>query len=103
MRLTPTLVLLVSMFVQACNANRPNSNVANSSTVNGGTTRVDTPQCDPNYSGCVPIASDVDCAGGPGNGPAYVKGPVKVIGKDIYRLDKDRDGIGCESVNWRRR
>ncbi|WP_431606782.1 hypothetical protein [Mycolicibacterium neoaurum] len=27
--------------------------------------------CDPNYSGaCVPIASDVDCAGGSGNGPA---------------------------------
>lgn len=52
--------------------------------------------CDPNYSGCVPIASDVDCAGGRGNGPAYVKGPVKVIGKDIYGLDRDGDGIGCE-------
>src|SRR5262249_54746480 len=27
--------------------------------------------CDPNYGGgCVPIASDVDCAGGSGNGPA---------------------------------
>jgi len=24
------------------------------------------------YSGCVPIASDVDCAGGSGNGPAYL-------------------------------
>jgi len=44
----------------------------------------------------VPIASDVDCAGGKGNGPAYVKGPVKVIGKDIYKLDGDHDGIGCE-------
>jgi len=52
--------------------------------------------CDPNYSGCVPIASDVDCAGGGGNGPAYVKGPVRVIGKDIYGLDRDGDGIGCE-------
>src|SRR5262249_2690692 len=32
----------------------------------------ETQQCDPNYSGaCVPIASDVDCAGGSGNGPAY--------------------------------
>jgi hypothetical protein len=55
------------------------------------------PACDPNYSGCVPIASDVDCAGGSGNGPAYVKGPVRVIGSDIYGLDgKDNDGIGCE-------
>src|SRR5690349_14207458 len=33
------------------------------------------PSCDPNYSGaCVPIASDVDCLGGSGNGPAYVQG-----------------------------
>ena len=54
-------------------------------------------QCDPNYSGaCVPIASDVDCAGGSGNGPAYVQGPVQVIGTDIYGLDRDGDGIGCE-------
>lgn len=53
--------------------------------------------CDPNYSGCVPIASDVDCAGGSGNGPAYVQGPVRVIGIDIYELDgKDNDGLGCE-------
>jgi hypothetical protein len=52
--------------------------------------------CDPNYSGCVPIASDVDCTGGSGNGPAYVAGPVQVIGSDIYGLDRDGDGIGCE-------
>jgi hypothetical protein len=53
--------------------------------------------CDPNYTGdCVPIASDVDCAGGSGNGPEYVVGPVQVVGDDIYRLDADHDGIGCE-------
>lgn len=53
--------------------------------------------CDPNYAGaCVPIASDVDCAGGSGNGPAYVRGPVRVVGQDIYGLDRDNDGIGCE-------
>lgn len=52
--------------------------------------------CDPNYSGCVPIASDVDCAGGSGNGPAYVIGPVKVVGRDIYDLDRDGNGWGCE-------
>jgi|SRR5215213_820870 len=57
---------------------------------------VTTSQCDPNYSGCVPIASDVDCAGGNGNGPVYVIGPVRVIGRDIYKLDGDGDGIGCE-------
>jgi len=56
------------------------------------------PECDPNYEGdCVPIASDVDCAGGSGNGPAYVRGPVYVVGSDIYDLDgNDNDGIGCE-------
>jgi resuscitation-promoting factor RpfB len=53
--------------------------------------------CDPNYSGaCVPIASDVDCSSGKGNGPAYVQGPVRVVGEDIYGLDSDGDGIGCE-------
>jgi hypothetical protein len=52
--------------------------------------------CDPNYSPCVPVARDVDCAGGSGNGPAYVEGPVTVIGSDIYDLDRDGDGVGCE-------
>lgn len=54
--------------------------------------------CDPNYSGaCVPIASDVDCASGSGNGPAYVQGPVTVVGTDIYDLDRDGNGTGCEN------
>ena len=61
------------------------------------TTPPSTGTCDPNYAGaCVPIASDVDCAGGSGNGPAYVRGPVQVVGRDIYGLDADHDGIGCE-------
>jgi hypothetical protein len=63
-------------------------------------TKVDEPEqssgCDPNYSGCVPIASDVDCSGGSGNGPEYVEGPIQVIGTDKYRLDADHDGIACE-------
>lgn len=53
--------------------------------------------CDSNYSGaCVPIDSDVDCAGGSGNGPSYVSGPVTVVGNDIYGLDRDGNGTGCE-------
>lgn len=52
--------------------------------------------CNPNYTPCVPDASDVDCAGGSGNGPAYVTGPVQVIGVDVYDLDSDGDGVGCE-------
>ena len=62
-------------------------------------TTVDEPDgCHPSYSGaCVPIASDVDCGGGSGNGPAYVydKG-FEVVGPDEYGLDADGDGIACE-------
>ncbi|NIJ04806.1 G5 domain-containing protein [Frigoribacterium faeni] len=53
--------------------------------------------CDSNYAGaCVPVASDVDCAGGSGNGPAYVQGPVTIVGSDVYDLDRDGDGVACD-------
>jgi len=52
-------------------------------------------ECDPNYEPCVPPAEDVDCAGGDGDGPAYVEGPVSVVGDDVYGLDPDGDGVGC--------
>jgi resuscitation-promoting factor RpfB len=53
--------------------------------------------CDSNYAeACVPISSDVDCAGGSGNGPAYFDGIAKVVGSDIYELDRDGDGYACE-------
>jgi hypothetical protein len=51
--------------------------------------------CNANYSGCVPVAVDVDCAGG-GNGPVYQRQPVKVIGIDIYHLDLDGNGEACD-------
>lgn len=56
------------------------------------------PECHQSYWGwCVPPdASDVDCLGGTGDGPVYV-GRVLVVGTDVYRLDSDGDGIGCES------
>jgi hypothetical protein len=53
------------------------------------------PACHPSYSGCVPMASDVDCAGGSGDGPEYT-GMVTVIGTDEYDLDSDNDGVACE-------
>jgi hypothetical protein len=55
----------------------------------------ETSGCDSNYSGCVPIASDVDCEGGSGDGPAYT-GVATVTGSDIYDLDSDSDGTACE-------
>jgi hypothetical protein len=54
--------------------------------------------CHSSYKGaCVPITSDVDCAGGSGDGPAYV-GYVQVVGYDEYDLDSDGDGDACEEA-----
>lgn len=52
--------------------------------------------CHPSYDPCVPVASDVDCAGGNGDGPVYVDGPIKVVGPDEYGLDRDGDGVACD-------
>jgi len=53
--------------------------------------------CDVNYTGaCVPFASDVDCLGSGGDGPGFVRGPVRVVGLDVYGLDPDGDGWGCD-------
>lgn len=54
--------------------------------------------CTPGYNPCIPPGDDVDCAGGTGNGPRYVDGPVYVdhSGGDPYGLDSDGDGVGCE-------
>lgn len=52
--------------------------------------------CHPSYSGCLkPNAGDYDCAGGSGNGPNYT-GSVRVTGPDVFDLDRDNDGWGCE-------
>lgn len=47
--------------------------------------------CDPNYTGgCVPSnIGDVNCSD--------IDFSVKVVGVDIYRLDRDGNGTGCES------
>ena len=36
------------------------------------------------------------CAGGSGNGPKYVAGPIYVVGYDEFDLDRDGDGVACE-------
>ncbi|HEX5913111.1 MAG TPA: PASTA domain-containing protein [Rubrobacter sp.] len=48
------------------------------------------------YSPCIPPGPDVDCAGGEGDGPRFVSGPVQVTGSDPYGLDGDGNGVGCE-------
>ena len=54
-------------------------------------------KCHPSYKlACLkPNASDYDCRGGTGNGPYYT-GLVRVVGPDVFRLDADHDGWGCE-------
>ncbi len=54
--------------------------------------------CDPNYSGaCLHDGiGDHDCAGGSGDGPNYVDVTVRVVGTDVFRLDANGDGYGCE-------
>jgi hypothetical protein len=60
------------------------------------TTAPPAPSCHPSYSGCLnPNSPDYDCASGTGNGPDYT-GTVQVIGPDVYDLDRDGDGVGCE-------
>jgi hypothetical protein len=49
------------------------------------------------YDPCITPGPDVDCAGGSGNGPRYVDGPVSVDGSDPYGLDSNYDGVGCET------
>jgi hypothetical protein len=53
--------------------------------------------CDPNYEGaCLdPSMEDYDCEGGSGDGPGYTT-TVSVVGEDIYDLDRDGDGTGCD-------
>lgn len=47
------------------------------------------PNCDPNYTPCIPYVSyDLDCAD--------IGFTVRVIGADRHRLDRDHDGYGCE-------
>lgn len=41
-----------------------------------------------NYSPALPDIEDLDCP--------EIQGTVTVIGEDVYGLDRDNDGIGCE-------
>ena len=56
--------------------------------------------CHPSYTRtCIPDdVADADCAGGSGNGPFYVQeANIGVVGPDVFDLDRDGDGVGCES------
>jgi hypothetical protein len=65
------------------------------------------PVCSPSYTGGSDVATkgciqsgigDYDCYGF-GDGPNFVSGRVRVVGADEFGLDKNRDGIGCDSLD----
>jgi hypothetical protein len=62
------------------------------------TTAAPARNCDPAYPDvCLHDGiGDYDCAGGTGNGPNYVRGPIRVRPPDPFGLDRDGDGVGCE-------
>ena len=51
--------------------------------------------CHPSYEGvCLdPNASDYDCLGDTGDGPLYASGPFRVVGPDVFGLDRDGNRI----------
>jgi hypothetical protein len=49
--------------------------------------------CDPNYQGCIPpYPPDLDCT----DLKKMNLTPIRVIGGDVHKLDRDGDGIGCD-------
>jgi hypothetical protein len=85
---------LITIVVAAVVAFPVTANAAARPTAATGATKR---KCHPSYKlKCLkPNASDYDCIGGSGNGPYYT-GLVKVVGPDVFRLDADHDGWGCE-------
>jgi micrococcal nuclease len=72
----------------------PNSALTTINSSPSPTTNSNQSNCDPNYEGCIPLyPPDLNCSDIKKLGLA----PVKVIGKDVHRLDADGDGIGCTS------
>jgi len=63
------------------------------------TTKPPAKNCDPAYpDACLHDGiGDYDCAGGSGNGPNYVRDPIRVRPPDPFGLDRDGDGVGCET------
>ena len=47
--------------------------------------------CNPNYAGACIRTRDVDCVD--------LRQPVQIVGQDIFNLDPDNDGTGCESMS----
>jgi len=73
----------------------PNEALTTVSAVMTGTASASTNgTCDPNYKECLPVfPPDLDCTDVRRMGLT----PVHVMGKDVHKLDRDGDGVGCDS------
>ena len=73
----------------------PNDALTTVSTVmTGSTSSNSVGKCDPNYKECLPIyPPDIDCIDVKRMGLA----PVHIVGKDVHKLDRDGNGVGCDS------
>lgn len=80
--------------VDSCTGEKP----SNSSPRGVGPAIEQKPVCHPSYSACLkPDAVDYDCEGGTGNGPLFVKGPLQVLGDDVFGLDRNGNLTACEA------
>ncbi len=53
--------------------------------------------CTPGYRPCIRQGRDVDCLPANGaNGPRFTSMIYRVTGVDVYDLDDDEDGVGCD-------
>ena len=73
----------------------PNDALTTVSTVMTGSTSSNSfGKCDPNYKECLPIyPPDIDCIDVKRMGLA----PVHIVSKDVHKLDRDGNGVGCDS------
>ena len=55
--------------------------------VNGG---IVAEECSPHYEPCLPVTDDLNCSD--------LDSQVRVVGEDLYNLDRDGNGVGCESL-----
>jgi hypothetical protein len=67
---------------------KPHTTTKKRTTTHTTTKRKPASNCNPNYTPCIPNGGDLDCGD--------IDGPVTVVGVDVYHLDRDNDGIGCE-------
>jgi hypothetical protein len=92
------VLLLASLVAALAISATASSQAATSVTAASASDLSSSARCHSSYKGaCLRVGiGDYDCGGGSGNGPNYVWKTVRVVGPDVFRLDADHNGLGCE-------